>query len=406
MHRRPLTILIAAGMLLMAACHSGPKQGQNAGAQQTRYSGGREQPVRSAADSVQAAAFPVSDTLPSSFYKHFSGTIAGKAVEVDLQSVNGLISGDYYYVQHKTPIPLMQRADLAAGDSLQFEERDGASEDEQAYPLWKVVFAGGRLQGTWYGKDRKKHYPIRLKEQYPRGMMRLGGRYFEAEYPAFPKQKDSPYYAIRLQYPYALGEDSAARWLNRHIKMALGFDTAVSFQQGQQQWIDRIVGQYREELQGLDSSQLRFGGNTWQDDKEVYVLANAQDYVQLEVDSYEYLGGAHGMPVAINYAFDMRHHKQMRLADITTKDSVGLQHLVEARFRKDYLQPGDSLKSLLFEDHLAANENFFFDEEGITFTYVPYEVAPFAAGFIYVTLPYTQLAGTLTAEFKQRMSIQ
>ncbi|WP_298630281.1 RsiV family protein [uncultured Porphyromonas sp.] len=45
--------------------------------------------------------------------------------------------------------------------------------------------------------------------------------------------------------------------------------------------------------------------------------------------------------------------------------------------------------------------NLFFDEEGITFYYNPYELATYAAGPIEIHLSYQALAPFFTSEFKR-----
>ncbi|MGY0034881.1 RsiV family protein [Pedobacter sp. NJ-S-72] len=67
------------------------------------------------------------------------------------------------------------------------------------------------------------------------------------------------------------------------------------------------------------------------------------------------------------------------------------------------VQPDSSLTTILFEDHLAANKNFFFDKTGISFLYNPYEVASFAQGQIIVSVPYKDLKKYLNPAFVKRM---
>lgn len=389
-------IILYILLLRSTACQSGRKAGEQSGA---------DKPVENQQDVMGNNNQSVADTLSGNFYKHFEGKIAGKDVVLDLQSLNHQLSDSYYYLDHRKSISLSEQTTASSGDTLVLEEKAWNAGEEGGYPLWKIVYTAGGLKGIWYSKDGDKTYAIGLQEQYPEGTLPLNYYYFEKEYPAFPDRKDSPHYTIRLQYPYASAETPHGTWVNTRVKNILDFDFDADFKQGKEQWIKQLLQEYRSQLHEMDSAQLSLAANDWQNDKTVHIFSNQNGYLQLETGDYVYLGGAHGTPFSRNYVLDIRHEKQLVLSDITGMDSLSLQQLIEAQFRKDYLKEGDSLRSILFEDHLAANENFSFDMQGITFTYVPYEVAPFAAGYIYVKLPYAQLKGTLVDEFKQRMGL-
>ena len=107
---------------------------------------------------------------------------------------------------------------------------------------------------------------------------------------------------------------------------------------------------------------------------------------------YEYTGGAHG-----------NRYLLIQNYDLETGDMVNEQDL----FIDDYYEP---LKTLLLNALIAQtdnaeskrdlrrmgysvadvvpNENFYVTQEGITYVYNPYEIAPYAMGCIEIFLPW------------------
>lgn len=94
------------------------------------------------------------------------------------------------------------------------------------------------------------------------------------------------------------------------------------------------------------------------------------------------------------------------MSDIVKIDSVLLQHLVEKNFRKQsLLGPSQPLSDILFNNHLTANENFYFTSGGLGFLYAPYEIVSFAQGEMNVWVPFNELKPFLVPEFAKRMEL-
>lgn len=223
---------------------------------------------------------------------------------------------------------------------------------------------------------------------------------------AFANTNDSVYAEISEQFPVFTGKTSEAYWLNGQVKKILDIDSNLSFQQG----IQKINAAYFNDYTKTMNSFKEEGNNpsfNYQSYEEITVTYNNNGYLILYSEVYDYSGGAHGNHGAFAVCLDLKNKKRLQLSDLLTTDSVTLQHLIEKQFRKDYeLKPNEPLTQILFEDKLPANDNFYFDEEGIGFRYTPYEVAPYAAGIIDVKLSYKELAPYLNKLFKHRMKIE
>ncbi|MET4081735.1 hypothetical protein ABIB40_001684 [Pedobacter sp. UYP30] len=341
--------------------------------------------------------------LPKSFYKHFSGTIAGQPVSVQLQSIAETVTGSYAYTKHNEPIDLVFRKDSSKVNLLVFSE--GLNDDESitGLPIWKCYYRNGKITGKWYNGNRTKTYPILLKEDYPVGVTQFNIITYDTTAVYSPKAKKSSNYDISGAFPVAI--DNKANWLNTEIKKILDVDTSLSFENALKKMQDSNIADYRENA-GYDSTNLNLQTH-WDDEKNITVQYNENGYVVLQLEGYEYSGGAHGNPWLANYCFDIVHQRKMVLKDLVTADSLTLQRLLESQFRKDNnLKPTDSLTSILFENNLPPNKNFLFTQSGIEFTYIPYEVAPYVEGILSILIPFEKLKKYLVPEFEKRMKLK
>lgn len=111
---------------------------------------------------------------------------------------------------------------------------------------------------------------------------------------------------------------------------------------------------------------------------------------------YGYLGGAHGMPGFYSANYDLKTKKELELYDlVNAKDSTILMSLGEKYFRIN--NEIESEKSLSESGYFWEDGKFYFSEvftltnDGLMFTFSPYEIAPYAAGMPEFTIPYAEL---------------
>lgn len=118
-------------------------------------------------------------------------------------------------------------------------------------------------------------------------------------------------------------------------------------------------------------------------------------YFCLMMSSYEYSGGAHGMPYKDVFVFDRETGKQLFLKDIVEISEADLKSLVSRSFRAFSEETGFSFSDpQTLEQEVSKSVTmdspFYLTEEGIAFYYMPYEIAAYAAGFPEVVIPYSE----------------
>lgn len=124
------------------------------------------------------------------------------------------------------------------------------------------------------------------------------------------------------------------------------------------------------------------------------IMLNRKGILCYRADSYAYTGGAHGMGISRLLVFDTRAKTRILLKDLFIENSdKELGKLLEKKYRKmRFLDDDESLTDAgLFDENIHATENFQISDNGITFIYNPYELAPYAMGSITISLPYSDI---------------
>ena len=114
-----------------------------------------------------------------------------------------------------------------------------------------------------------------------------------------------------------------------------------------------------------------------------------KDWVNYCFSDNQYLGGAHGLLYMSYYVFNLKDGSIVHQEDILQGNyKEDLQDVLEDAVR-DYL--GADWEDLDLFSMPDFNDNFRVDDNGITWIYNVYEVAPYAAGVVEGTLSWDQL---------------
>lgn len=122
-------------------------------------------------------------------------------------------------------------------------------------------------------------------------------------------------------------------------------------------------------------------------DAKSEVLLNAPRYLSIDVSTYQYMGGAHGLGTITLYTIHKASGRRIgSLTEIVT-DTTALRPLVEQAFleanrAKDLGEGEITMKDLLIEPNipLPLPLNFCIVSQGLRMTYNPYEVTAYALG--------------------------
>lgn len=133
----------------------------------------------------------------------------------------------------------------------------------------------------------------------------------------------------------------------------------------------------------------------WSFELSVDAVTNTESVVTLDITEFTFTGGAHPNTRRRLVSFDVATGRLLGAEDLTP-DVDGLTDMVEAKLRSDRgLGPEDDLEAAGFwlpEGGLVLPVNMGVVAEGILFHWDAYEIAPYSAGPIDVTVPVGELA--------------
>ena len=364
----------------------------------------------SISDTTDSTKF-VKAELPENFYKRLEGTIAGKPVVMHLQKVNGEYDGNYYYDGSW----LNLTTDTLIGkDSLVFMENsfyDYYFDKDAKQPHLTLKWTGNGFKGNWISGDKVKTYPIILDEKYPEGSYEFGTGIYQDSVKAFSKDDKSPVAEISFEYLKAKGTNDAGNWLNSQLKRISGIklgetDREIRFKK----IADAYFSDYKKDIADQQKSGPDRGFSAWMNytnNSQQSIVYNNNGFVVIDFLADAYTGGAHGNYSSSMYCLDVQNKKQMILSDVVKIDSNMIQSLLEKNLRKQYnIKPQDKISSVLFDDFLKPNKNFYFNKNGLAFMYNPYEVASYAQGQIVVFIPFAELKPYLMLDFAERIGLK
>ncbi len=347
----------------------------------------------------QPQRFPLNTSM------EFTGTIAGQSVLVQLTDTeNGLI-GRYKYLKIGKIIPLDGVIDSQHGNVLELEE--GEEQANIPRPVWRAVYRQDSLVGKWKSADKKKTYTIRLAEKKEKApLIRFQPIEKDTVVYSNPKDTTSSKFTYHNSILQAKGNRELSRWLNAEIKK--------SYQTYKPQYsiIENMTRDMKDQIlvyieSAADADDPKWPSWNWDFDNTVYNTYQERGFLTLYTSGYEFLGGAHGNAWEVYDNYDIQHRKKLQLSDLITIDSAKIGTLLEKKFRQDYDVPNrTSLKEFgLFENRIKPNNNFYFDDWGLTFVYNQYEIGPYVLGIIELFIPWNELKPYLKSMFMERMGL-
>ncbi|WP_316736593.1 DUF3298 and DUF4163 domain-containing protein [Pedobacter aquatilis] len=349
--------------------------------------------------------------LTANFYKRLEGTIAGKPVVMHLQSVDNDYSGVYSY----NGSWLNLSTDTLIGkDSVLLNENgfyDYYFDKDAKQSRLNLKWTGNGFNGTWKNDKENKTYPIALTEKYPEGSYQFEAGIYQDSIKAMVNEEKSPVAQISFEYLKPKSKDESSVWLDKQLKQIFNrqmtqTDRHIGFKKIASAYFEDYKTQIKDQQKNAkDRGFLQWMNYT--NNSQQSIAYNDNDYVVIDFLADAYTGGAHGNYSSTMFCFDVKNKKQMVLSDVVKIDSNTLQKIVEQNLRKNYnIKPSEQLSSVLFDNFIKPNKNFYFNANGLAFMYNPYEVASYAQGQIVVFIPYSDLKAYLVPAFADRMKIK
>ncbi|WP_298710438.1 DUF3298 and DUF4163 domain-containing protein [Chitinophaga sp.] len=334
---------------------------------------------------IQAAPVPVAP----SFYMQLTGNLAGQPVTMQLvKYAPGKYEGWYVYDKRGEPIGITLSRETA--DSLFFAEYAGVKNEN----LFSGVFNGGQFHGVWTGNDDTFGFEL---EKDMDSVITFVAFMFEDSAKLRPNDPASPVArsSAAMVWPLGGADQDLIGFLRKSMQPEIKpGDMPV---QRLKSSVLSYLSAYQDNAKITDSSDLEFGPGAswnWESHATESVVWNKYPYLAIGKMEYEYSGGAHGNYGTTFEAYDLAAKKKLKVTDVFKtgyKPVVGAA--LEKSYRKQFRVPaGEPLdKGFLFNRHIEPNDNFYLTDKGAVFSFVPYEIAAYAAGQITLFVPWNEI---------------
>jgi Protein of unknown function (DUF3298). len=122
-------------------------------------------------------------------------------------------------------------------------------------------------------------------------------------------------------------------------------------------------------------------------------MFNENGVLVCQIDTYDYTGGAHGTYASLFLNFDLLTGKQIYLKDLFKEgyEKELTRQLLAELEKNNKVTTEAELEEIgyFITEPLSPTENFYLNEDGITFFYNVYEIAPYVMGTTIIKLPFS-----------------
>ena len=193
--------------------------------------------------------------------------------------------------------------------------------------------------------------------------------------------------SVSLEYPVFEGGTDAENAMNAFYQ-EWAADKLDAWETGE----DPLV---TDALEIRESGADIEGMPPFSDEYSVTGVTAVQGVISVLQENYCYTGGAHGMPGRENHIFRETDGKETTLPDILPLSEEEVNELVREQFLTRIEEHPEDGYFPEAADAVKEETDFisqsYLTQEGVVFYARPYELGPYAAGYIEVTLTWEQL---------------
>lgn len=198
----------------------------------------------------------------------------------------------------------------------------------------------------------------------------------------------------KIAIPFAEGETATAKAINEKIYSTLKSvilikSTATTYEE----LLDAFAADYQGLKKEFPSSAIGYDITV-----EGSVELNNANLICIELDTYLFTGGAHGIPYTYALLFDGQTGKELAINDVIS-DIPAFTKVAEANFRKTFEIATDAKitsTGFTFEnDTFALPSTILFNDHNVILHYNHYEIASYAEGDKEVSIPLEEVKDLL-----------
>lgn len=199
------------------------------------------------------------------------------------------------------------------------------------------------------------------------------------------------YYTVTCSYPVVFinGNESAAEKINADIRSRVdAFNTGVSIN----------AETTKEDFEYFLSEDNDYPLIPHSSDLSFTVTRADEHVISFTQNDYIYMGGAHGLPGTTGINYDTATGELIAFGDLSDDpdafhaDTLAYnQELANTEYYSMQMFNTDDITNGVLEDTLYADGMWYLSTAGLVFMSPPYALAPYAAGTLKFTVPYSEL---------------
>lgn len=226
-------------------------------------------------------------------------------------------------------------------------------------------------------------------------------------------EKPACHFNLRMEVPYVEDNNGLSQSLQRFLisiprQGAFAEECDGTVQGMANSYLRTYIMQYLQEGKGaIDSyGEDMDAAATWMSYEELAegtITFQESNFLSYQFKVFSYMGGAHGNTTTANRVFDLQNQQVVTLSNLFSGDNLAevgvllrqaLASLNECESVEQLAQSGIFFSA----NDIEPNDNFMLDNNGLTWIYDPYEIAPYAYGPVTVSLTWKELINLLDPE--------
>ncbi|WOX07036.1 DUF3298 and DUF4163 domain-containing protein [Microbulbifer pacificus] len=137
----------------------------------------------------------------------------------------------------------------------------------------------------------------------------------------------------------------------------------------------------------------------WQMTGDAKALARRGNLLTVQITSYVYSGGAHGMPVTRWLNWDLSENRRVVLEDVIKSGAEGKFWSLAQAAHQQWLETQNAQQDFRENWPFARSEDFRFTDKGLVLRYGVYTLGPYSMGEVELLIPREQLVEVVREDF-------
>ncbi|SHF75141.1 protein of unknown function [Microbulbifer donghaiensis] len=162
------------------------------------------------------------------------------------------------------------------------------------------------------------------------------------------------------------------------------------------QSLEEIAAEFLTEAAEVE----RVSSAHWQLNGDAERLARRGDLLTMEIKTYRYTGGAHGIPVVEWFNWDLSAEKRVSLPQVLREGTEPkfweLAEAAHRRWQDEQTGIDDAYRETW---QFQRSEDFRFNDDGIVLLYGVYVLGPYALGPVQLTVPWPELQTVVREQY-------